>query len=644
MSEGSHPSAFGPDFSQEPEPQQQIVVHAGPLAGKGFPISKDEVTFGRDPDNDISWDDSMVSRHHARLFRRGGQLILEDLGSTNGTLVNGKPIEREHILQPADIISIGSSVFGVKGFSAPKTMGVTQISRKRLGDPPAMAGSGPPAPAPAPAAAPQAGKSGGSGLSMLAIGGIALLVMAILILAAVTAYFLLQDSGPTQAQIPSVVITAPVSGSQVPLNLPVTVQATASDSAGIVRMELWVNGVKTAEALSPAPQGQPTLTASLQWVPTVPGSHTLEIKAYNVQEQVNEPASVLVNAVEEGAPAGADTPAPTATPEPPTPTVPTNPALTTLTDLNVRAGPGTNYEFVGLLLSETTAEIIGQNETRDWWQIKFNPAPNDVGWVIADPAFSEAVNVGDVPVVVTPAPPTETPTITPTPLPPTDTPTATAVPPTETPTPTVTPTPTQEGPQTNFEISPTSIQGGECVNVNWNVSGVKEVYYQGEGVPGVGGRQECPTETTTYRLRVVNLDDTEQVVDRTVEVLNPISSAGTIDVNPNQTIDFDAGIIPGDDFNWNVGDSTRVFEVLEGVQLAPMGQLGSLKDLTRDECSNATFGNYTFIDGSDVIADPANGLTAGRTACYRTNEGRLGKLRFPQYSTQSLTVEWLTWQ
>ncbi len=54
----THPSAFGPEFSQQPDSQQQLVVHAGPLAGKGFPIADDTLTFGRESSNDIALDDS----------------------------------------------------------------------------------------------------------------------------------------------------------------------------------------------------------------------------------------------------------------------------------------------------------------------------------------------------------------------------------------------------------------------------------------------------------------------------------------------------------------------------------------------------------------------------------------------------------
>jgi hypothetical protein len=506
-----------------------------------------------------------------------------------------------------------------------------------------------PAPAsrqPAPAAPAAPVQTGSSKFSLVAIGGILALIVAIVFLAALAAYFYFRDTDSgAVTQIPVAVITAPVNGSQVQLNLPVTVQATASDPSGVVKIELWVNGIKTAEAISPAPQGQPTFTVSLQWVPTIPGSYTLELRAYNVQGGVSQPATVLVNAIG-GSPT--ETPTLTATPEPPTATFPTGPLLTTFTDLNVRSGPDISYDFVGLLLSGQTADIIGRDENQRWWQIRFEPAPAGVGWVTADPAYSTAINVENLPIIPSPPTPTGTPTDTPTstgtPLPPTVTSTATQVPATNTPTTTATPTATSVGNKIEFDVVPTLVQGGECVNVTWSVIEVREVYYQGQGVPGVGGRQECPTETTTYRLRIVRQDGTEQVEDRTVEVVNPVTSAGATNINPGQTIDFDDGVIPGDDFRWNVSGGTRRFEVLDGVSLSPQGQLISLADLTLQDCTGATFGVYTAIDGSDVIVDPANALTAGRAACYRTNQGRLGKLRFPEYSTQSLTVEWLTWK
>jgi pSer/pThr/pTyr-binding forkhead associated (FHA) protein/uncharacterized protein YraI len=639
-----HPSAFGPSSSQQPDrPQLQLVVHAGPLAGKGFPITRQVLTFGRDPDNDITLDDNEVSRHHARLIQEDDQIILEDLGSTNGTLVNGKPIVGQHVLQPADIISIGASVFGVRGFAAPHTIGVTQFSSKKppvstYTPPPPVSPPRPAAPTVSPPRPARQPAEPVGGMNMLAIGGIAALIVIVVVVAAISAYFLTRDRGAATASIPEVVITAPLSGSQVQLNSPVTVQATGSDPAGVVRMELWVSGLKIAESISPVAQGQPTFTSSFQWTPEAPGTYTLEIKAFNERGGVNAPTLITVT-VAGNTPTPTNTPTETATPEPPTPTVPTTPMLTTQTDLNVRLGPATEYDLLGLLPSGATAEIIGRSEDGQWWQIRFSPANDGIGWVSADPAFSQAVNVNNVPVVPAPPTPTSIPTDTPSP-----TSTATQSPPTATPTPTSTPTATGEPVVVQFEVSPQTIQGGECVRVRWNVTGVKEIYYQDDGVTGNGDLIECPKDDETYRLRVVKKDGSEQVEERDVEVVNPIVSTGTIRVDPNQTVDFDDGKIPGNDFTWSVSDGTRRFEVQGGVQLAPMSDITDLKNLTLNECANANFGAYTFIDGSDDAPDEINRLIPERSACFKTSEGRLGKLRFPDGGTGSLKIEWLTWR
>ncbi len=66
------------------------------------------LSLGRAPDNDLVVEDGRVSRHHARLQARAGSLVLTDLGSTNGTRVNGTPIS-EVALGVGDRIGIGDS-------------------------------------------------------------------------------------------------------------------------------------------------------------------------------------------------------------------------------------------------------------------------------------------------------------------------------------------------------------------------------------------------------------------------------------------------------------------------------------------------------------------------------------------------------
>jgi len=69
-------------------------------------ILHDQVTIGRNIDNDIHIDDSTISSHHARIILGSGNSIIEDLGSTNGTYVNGQRIKQQEITA-GDKIMIG---------------------------------------------------------------------------------------------------------------------------------------------------------------------------------------------------------------------------------------------------------------------------------------------------------------------------------------------------------------------------------------------------------------------------------------------------------------------------------------------------------------------------------------------------------
>jgi pSer/pThr/pTyr-binding forkhead associated (FHA) protein len=71
-----------------------------------IPLNKDRVTIGRKPQNDIPIENLAVSGEHACIVTILDDSFLEDLGSTNGTLVNGNPIKK-HILQNSDVIEIG---------------------------------------------------------------------------------------------------------------------------------------------------------------------------------------------------------------------------------------------------------------------------------------------------------------------------------------------------------------------------------------------------------------------------------------------------------------------------------------------------------------------------------------------------------
>lgn len=85
----------------------QLVVRSGPTPGKIFPIMKTEVIIGRDPSAEILINDAEVSRHHAVIKLQAEGYVVEDLGSTNGTIVNGERLAGPHLLRAGEIISLG---------------------------------------------------------------------------------------------------------------------------------------------------------------------------------------------------------------------------------------------------------------------------------------------------------------------------------------------------------------------------------------------------------------------------------------------------------------------------------------------------------------------------------------------------------
>jgi hypothetical protein len=148
--------------------------------------------------------------------------------------------------------------------------------------------------------------------------------------------------------------------------------------------------------------------------------------------------------------------------------------------------PGATYDFTVQL---TAPAVPGTYQ--GFWQMT-----NDLGQ-----RFGETVWVG----IRVPAPPTPTPAPTPTPV-----------------------------PNITFTVNTTNIQQGQCVTFYWNVSNVREVYFysqgqnwQDHGVAGQGSRQECPQQTTTYYLRVVNQDGSVTTSQITINV-TPVTNAPNI--------------------------------------------------------------------------------------------------------------------
>ena len=139
----------------------RLVTRRGPQPNHAFEVSKDVTTLGRDISNDIVINDRETSRHHLRLMLSGDTLTIEDLGSTNGTFVNGKRVSGVTPLQNGDMIGLGETVtLALEKVSAP-----AEEAPSSLGDllPPSIPPSPdtpvpepqlPPAPPPEPAYSP----------------------------------------------------------------------------------------------------------------------------------------------------------------------------------------------------------------------------------------------------------------------------------------------------------------------------------------------------------------------------------------------------------------------------------------------------------------------------------------------------------
>jgi pSer/pThr/pTyr-binding forkhead associated (FHA) protein len=96
--------------------QAELTIESGPDAGHTYRAGEHALRLGRSPDNDLILRDPATSGHHARIELRAQQFWIVDLGSTNGTLVNGEPIQEKE-LNHGDRITIGQNAvhFSVLG-------------------------------------------------------------------------------------------------------------------------------------------------------------------------------------------------------------------------------------------------------------------------------------------------------------------------------------------------------------------------------------------------------------------------------------------------------------------------------------------------------------------------------------------------
>jgi hypothetical protein len=100
----------------------KLILSMDGLVLKEIPLTKERTTIGRKPHNDIQIDNLAVSGEHAVIVTILNDSFLEDLGSTNGTVVNGNAIKK-HFLQNNDVIELGKYKLKFVGEAAPAASG-----------------------------------------------------------------------------------------------------------------------------------------------------------------------------------------------------------------------------------------------------------------------------------------------------------------------------------------------------------------------------------------------------------------------------------------------------------------------------------------------------------------------------------------
>lgn len=100
----------GPDLRAGVSPRLEVVAAMGHEPGTIFDVGEG-ATMGRADSADIPVDDPFASSAHARVFNRGDYMYVEDMGSTNGTYLNGRQLRQAERLKVADVVRIGDSEY-----------------------------------------------------------------------------------------------------------------------------------------------------------------------------------------------------------------------------------------------------------------------------------------------------------------------------------------------------------------------------------------------------------------------------------------------------------------------------------------------------------------------------------------------------
>jgi predicted component of type VI protein secretion system len=98
----------------------RLVILSEGLTGKAYDLTVEKTTIGRVDDNTFPIAEGSVSSHHCEVLLRGGEVIIHDLNSTNGTFINGRQITGEAPIKPGQILRLGQIELRLEDANAQK--------------------------------------------------------------------------------------------------------------------------------------------------------------------------------------------------------------------------------------------------------------------------------------------------------------------------------------------------------------------------------------------------------------------------------------------------------------------------------------------------------------------------------------------
>ena len=141
----------------------KLVVLTQSLAGRSYDLATERTTVGRVEDNAFQIEEPSVSSRHCEILLRGGDIVIKDLNSTNGTFINGEKIS-EGVLKPGQTLRLGNVELKLDTPGAPAAPSSTPASSAST-PAPAPGATAPPAPSPASPTKKEPVKAAAGGLS-----------------------------------------------------------------------------------------------------------------------------------------------------------------------------------------------------------------------------------------------------------------------------------------------------------------------------------------------------------------------------------------------------------------------------------------------------------------------------------------------